>query len=387
MLPQFKNPAAIYLPSQTRQSCRLDLAASRDRTSFIKHPNQKSLMKRTFLLCAALLTALPLTLLAKDFPLEFKSLTAPDGLSLPGGGGISGSLQLEKPGAITREPPAESRHPLYGQLSDQTNRLWFRLDESGGTGKSYDRLIMDLNQNGDLTDDAVAMRADKPAPTITTNNERSVFGPIPVPAEMKIGSWRPIYFAQLYLYNLSLALQSGSRRTYIGQLRLRPGWYLETTVELDGMRRKVGIVDSDCSFRLGETSRPQTYESNGEKNWYFAGGDSFLIDSDNSGNFKGSVGNDESAPFGSLLYLGAKPYKVVLAADDKSLAVEPWKGPLAELVLQPHGEQVSAIEVAWESAPDQWQLLQPGVENGKARVPPGSYRLIHCTLKVPAANG
>jgi hypothetical protein len=31
----------------------------------------------------------------------------------------------------------------------------FRLDEPQGKGKGYDRLILDLNRNGDLTDDPV----------------------------------------------------------------------------------------------------------------------------------------------------------------------------------------------------------------------------------------
>jgi len=42
--------------------------------------------------------------------------------------------------------------------------------------------------------------------------------------------------------------------------------------------------------------------------------------------------------------------------------------------------------VAWENAPGQWQLLQPGVENGKASVPPGNYRLYACTIKVKTSS-
>ena len=344
-------------------------------------------MIKTTLFCGVVLTAIPFLAPAKDFPLEFKTLNAEEAMSFPGGSGISGPLQLDKPGAITKAPPAISKHPLYGQLSDRTNHLWFRIDESKGDGKSYDCLIVDMNQNGDLTDDPVVMRVDKPVPMITTNNERSVFGPIAVPEAKKIGVWQPIYYAQMYVYNLPARIKSGDRSSYLGQLRLRPGWYLETTVDVDGVTRKVGIVDGNCSFRLGEASQPVTYHNGTETNWYFSGGDNFLLDNDGSGKFRSSVGNDESSPFGPLLYLGAKPCKAVLAADDKSLALEPWSGPLAELALQPHGEQVSEIQVAWESAPDQWQLLQPGVENGKAKVPPGGYRLIGCTLKVNSAAG
>jgi hypothetical protein len=156
---------------------------------------------------------------------------------------------------------------------------------------------------------------------------------------------------------------------------------------MDGMTRKVGIVDGTCNFRLGDANKASFYQNNGETNWYFGGGDSFLVDNDGSGKFKNSIDGDESQPFGPFLYLSAKPYSAVLGADSKSLALEPAKGPLAELALQPHGEQVSEIEVAWESAPGQWQSLQPGVENGKVTVPPGNYRLLSCTARAKTAAG
>jgi hypothetical protein len=343
-------------------------------------------MIKTTLLCGAVLAAIPLLTSAKDFPLEFKTLTAEEAMSLPGGGSGAGSLQLEKPGAITKAPKAVSKYPLYGQLSG-ANRLWFRIDESKGNGKGYDTLILDLNQNGDLTDDPVALRVDKPAPVISSTSERSVFGPIAVPEGKKIGAWQPVYYARMNLYNLADRIKSGSRANSPGQLSLRSGWCAETTVEMDGVTRKVGIVDGNCSFRLGDTSKPYTYTNQDEVSWYFSGGDSFLVDNDGSGKFRSSIDNTESAPFGPLLYLGAKPYSAVLAADSKTLALEPFKGPLAELALQPHGEQVSEIEVAWENAPGQWQELQLGVANGKASVPPGNYRLLSCSLLVKTADG
>ena len=345
-------------------------------------------MIKTTLLCGVVLTAIPFLAPAKDFPLEFKTLNAEETMAFPGGSGISGSLRLDKPGAITKAPTAISKHPLYGELSIRTNRLWFRIDESKGDGKGYDRLIVDLNQNGDLTDDPVAARVEQPKPASALNQpEIALFGPIPVPDEKKIGTWRPIYFAQMYLYAKPADIAANRGNSYLGQLRFKAGWYLETTVDLDGVTRKVGIVDGNCNFRLGDFNQPTTYQNGTETNWYFQGGDYFLVANDVSGKFENSIGSSVSAPFGPLLYLGAKPYKAVLAADDKSLALETWTGPLAELALQPHGEQVSGIQVAWEAAPGEWQLLQPGVENGKAKVPSGNYRLYTCTLKVKTATG
>lgn len=346
-------------------------------------------MTKTMLLCGAVLTVMPWLTPAKDYPLDFKTLTASEAMSFPGGSGRYGMAQLAKPPGIVKEPPAVSRHPLYGQLSAGANGvIWFRLDESKGDGQGYDRLIVDINQNGDLTDDPV-VQATEPAgrSSAALQPQRMFFGPIPVPESKKIGAGRPIYFAQLYMLTAPAMAGPNQRNMIIGQLRLKPGWYLETTVDMDGVARKVGIVDGNCNFQLGTAGKPMFYRSGAETNWVFQGGDYFLVNNDGSGKFDNSIGNNESVPFGPVLYLGAKPCKAVLAADGTSLSLEPWAEPLSELSLQPHGDQVNEIQVAWESAPGQWQLLQPGVENGKAAVPPGNYRLYQCQIKAQTSGG
>jgi hypothetical protein len=60
--------------------------------------------------------------------------------------------------------------------------------------------------------------------------------------------------------------------------------------------------------------------------------------------------------------------------------VEPWTEALAEVALQPHGEQVSSVTLAWERPKKQWQLIRAGVAEGKIQVPPGNYRLYACVL-------
>ncbi len=340
-------------------------------------------MTKSMLLCGLVLTAFPFLTPAKDFPLEFKTLTAPEAMSFPGGSGLYGTAQPNQQPGIIKQPPAVSLHPLYGQLSTGTNPLWFRLDESKGEGKGYDRLIMDMNQNGDLTDDAVVQRVEQAGQTSANSQpEIALFGPVLLPASKKIGEWQPIYYAQVYLYMQSGVAGPNQRSVVLAQLRLKAGWYLETTVDLGGVTRKVGIVDGNCNFRLGDLNQPIASKSGVETNWYFQGGDYFLVDNDGTAKFQNSVGNDSSAPFGPILYLGAKPCKATLAADCKSLALEPWTGPQAELALQPQGKQVSQIQLAWEGAPGQWQLLQAGVENGKVTVPPGNYWLYSCLINV-----
>jgi hypothetical protein len=350
---------------------------------------QESLMSKSAFLCGLVFLATPVLASAKDFPLDWKTLTAEESVTFPGGVGMSGTLQAVKPNGIHKEPPPVSKHRLYGQLGRSTNGFLFRLDESKGDGKGYDCLLVDLNQNGDLTDDAAASPVEQPKSAakvaVSDQTETILFGPIPAPENRMIGGRRPIYYARMYHYKQRSGLLQPGGSAYLGFLRLRAGWYLETTVELDGIRQKIGIVDGDSDLTLGDPSTPITTRDG--KEWYFQGGDCFLRDFNSSGKFERSATESTLIPFGPILYFGAAPWKAALSPDCKSLALEPWPEALAELALQPHGEQVQSVEVAWEASPGKWQLLDPGVENGKARVPPGNYRLIDCQLKVETAAG
>ena len=85
------------------------------------------------------------------------------------------------------------------------------------------------------------------------------------------------------------------QNVYAGQLRLKAGWYLDTTVELKGLKQKVGVYDGDCNLRLGDVAKAQTYRSSGEEeNWYFGPGDFLLMDVDGSGAFESDAFDSES---------------------------------------------------------------------------------------------
>jgi hypothetical protein len=260
----------------------------------------------------------------------------------------------------------------------------FRLDESRGDGKGYDQLIVDVNQNGDLTDDAPAQLAIQPNDRNTPAQamRQRLFGPIEATAGTKIAGGRPICYAEAYINELSgLTAGQNAENFYAGQLRLKAGWYLDTTVELKGVKQRLGAYDGDSSFRLGDVSKPQTYHNPGqEENWYFGTGDFLLVDVDGSGVFERDSFDSVSCPYGPVVYLGATPYKVALSEDGKSLRVEPWTEALATVALRPQGDQVRSVTLAWEQPNKQWQLIRAGVADGKIRVPPGNYRLYTCAL-------
>ncbi len=337
---------------------------------------------RSISLCGALALAAAATASGEDFPLTFRTIPAKDVMSFPGNSSTYAPLRLSKPTKLRREPTTLSGRTFYGECGDTRSGAGFlvRVDESGGEGRGYNQLIVDMNQNGDLTDDPVVQRAVLPTDRRTVSPEQILFGPIQAPADKAIAGGRPIYYASVYLFAPASSSARSTRQITSGQLKLKTGWYLETTVSLNGLKQKVGVCDSDTNLRLGDISRAQTSTSREQKSWYFRPGDDLLLDADGSGTFNQDLFQSETFPFGPILYLGGKAYKVALAPDCKSLRVEPWTEALAEVALRPHGDQVRNVTLAWEQPGGQWQLIRPAVTEGKVMVPPGDYRLYACSL-------
>lgn len=341
--------------------------------------------------CAALILGLS-TAFAKEFPLEFKTLKASELTTFPAGYGASGTIHRGKPEGIKKESKAVSKNPLYGQFGNGREDgpvLFFRLDESKGDRKGYDTLIIDMNQNGDLTDDPVVKRQSsffevKPLKP-DSQREELRFGPIPAPADKMLGKYRPQYYVEAFLYLGNMVGSDEPRSQFVGTLRLKAGWYLETVVQMDGIKQKIGLFDTDGDMQIGQRWTSMTYTSDNKESWYFRPGDSFLIDANHSGEFENNPLNTESCAFADVLYLASKPYKVSLVQGSKALQVEPWSGQLAEVSLQPRGDQVRNVSLAWEYKTDKWELIRPNVENGKILVPPGNYRLYQCLLVPPAS--
>src|ERR1035438_1877489 len=194
-------------------------------------------MIRLIFLCSLLVMSAVVNTSSEEFPLTFKTIPAKDVLSFPGGSGIFGQLELSKPAKLRKEPKTTSHHPLYGVARGTPTgpAFLFRLDESKGDGKGYDQLIVDMNQNGDLTDDPVSPRVVLPTDRRTVSSYQMLFGPIQAPADKAVAGGRPVYFAQVYTFNREL-LTSGRpdqiTPSIFGQVMLKAGWYLDTTVEI-----------------------------------------------------------------------------------------------------------------------------------------------------------
>jgi hypothetical protein len=321
---------------------------------------------------------------ATEFPLKLKTMTAQETMSFEAGNGAMCQLLATKPDAIKKEPKASSKYPIYGQLElDAKTPLAFRLDESKGTGKSYDVLILDLNANGDLTDDAVN-KAAKPAEPQSQGVEQVVFGPITVAEDKAQGIWRPGLCAELLIYNREMIQQK--TRGYFGYLRVKSACYLETAVELNGVRQTIGVYDGNCNLRLGEQAAFETPNRSGQTYWYLQPSDVLLRDRNGNGRFDGGDFEAESEPFSSLVYFGPNPYTLALTKDLKTLQVAPYSGPVGELTVET-AANVKSVQLARESSKGKWECVTPEMADGKCKAPAGAYRLFSCTLTGQAKDG
>ncbi len=351
-------------------------------------------MIKRIAVCGLLAVAAVASASAEEFALTFRTIPGKDVMAFTGGYGVGAQLRLVKPPKLKNEPKAVSRHPLYAEIDEKAgNATWLlRLDESKGDGKGYDQLLVDMNQNGDLTDETPASVVVLPAKGKKSSPppRQKLFGPIPAAEGKLILGERPMYFAQVYVSDVSSMLRSGQslQGLYAGYIRLKAGWYAEATVELKGVKQKVGIFDSDSNGRLGDFAKPQTYHNEGEpEGWYFRAGDSWLVDADGSGAFEQNNFDTEWCSYSPVLYFGATPHHAALTPDGNAIKVEPCTEDLAEVALQPHGEQVCSVTLAWEQPDAQWRLIRAGVAGGKIKVPPGNYRLWRCELQGKAEPG
>ncbi len=339
----------------------------------------RTVLGRAVALCAA-------TAGASEHSLQFKSLDFDEAMSFGGGYGMTAQLTLTRPAGIKREAKAISANPIYGQFSTSliSGGLLFRLDESKGTKKGYDSLVLDWNQNGDLTDDKAApLSQTKSKQRLPENYQNARFGPIAVPETHRIGEWRPTYYADNTLYARDLDSVRRDRMSYIGYLRLKAGWCLETTAEFEGRKHKVAIYDANTNFKLGNGPASRVFNAT---NWYFTGGDNVLVDANDSGDYDTGMYGNEVCVLSPVVYHGAKPFSFSLAKDCKTLRVEPYSGALAEVRLQPKGEQVRVVYLGWERGRDQWEQLKVWSAGGKILVPEGSYRLYACEIKTEGAG-
>jgi hypothetical protein len=323
---------------------------------------------------------------AESFSFTVKNLTMQESHVIAGGYGDYGSVMINSSSGI-KAPKLTSSRPLYGVMHRNNNqgKPTVILDESKGTGKGYDRLIFDINENGDFTDDPVFNGTPANVNSSNDDYEQNDFGPIELPAKKTVGIWRPRFYVNVYLYN-KRELKSATKdsQQQIGQIRLQAGNLLEAQVDINGIKQKIGLIDGNCNFTLGDpVSISKVYRrANDPGSWYLAPGDSYVRDIDGSGKYQRSQAGKESEIFSKYVYFRGKPYLAKVSEDLKSVSFEPFTGLTGEFKLDP-----TVTRVVFGLEGTTWEAVTPEIVEGKVVVPVGNYHISTCMISAKDASG
>ena len=124
------------------------------------------------------------------------------------------------------------------------------------------------------------------AVVISSGCAADLFGPIEFPKMARGPDWIPNLYARVF-HKPSAGKSSGRPRS----ISVRPRSYLEATVELDGLRQKIGIMDCDCNLKMGDMLEANVQAcDDGSHLLRFAGGDGLLRDVNGNGRFEGLRG-------------------------------------------------------------------------------------------------
>jgi hypothetical protein len=260
------------------------------------------------------------------------------------------------------------------------------LDESKGAGTGYDLLILDINANGDLSDDPVIeAQTEISLPAGPSGFEQRLFKPISIPLEKGKASQSLTFSVQTYIHNRQqIGISKGGE--FLGQANLAPACYLEALVQLGAMSEKIGIVDANANARFGDKAQCQEVASGASKYRYFHSFDVVLRDRDGSGQFEKDLCDTESEAFSSVLYFAGNPYSVALADDLSAIRLEPYSGPLGEITAE-NLDQVRVLTLGWQGEGGQWEVITPQPQQGKIKAPAGSYALSQAVLMGKNSQG
>jgi hypothetical protein len=315
--------------------------------------------------------AISLTASAQEFSLSTKAMSVKEALDCPRNQGRNFGLSIQAaPPSRVKHAPKPASIPVYGEwsyrdhsaTSEQTS-LPVLFDESKGRFHGYDRMIADLNQNGDLTDDAVWPKLSFRA---SNSRETAYFGPIK-PA----GGGGAAYYVGLFVNPDSPLWRNPVQPRQVGWMRIFAANYLETVARVNGVRQKFGVLDGNANGSFADPARLEPLRTPSGRNPFYGWtpGDWFLRDVDGSGAFESAVGQWEYQEFSRLVYFGGQPFVTTLDAGLKSIRFEPYTQALGVLPLNVN---VARLVVAEEPG---GTALVPEVRDGKALLPPGNYRL------------
>jgi hypothetical protein len=286
--------------------------------------------------------------------------SAGSGPSAPAGGAPSHSAAPAE--TLRKLPKLRSEKPIVataelGRGGETT--VTFVFDESGGTGKGYDRLIVDANGNQDLTDD----------PVLRAVHRRGHLEYGPLALRIRVDGRRRLYHAKVEQY----ATFEGTERRPNPEFRLKSLGYYTGTARFGAKRHPVALVDANANGIYGEPFRE--FDPEGGKM-----GDMLLVDVNHDGRFEqGGIIPKETLYCGKCIVVDGRFYELALRPDGSAMSVTPARVRLASLKS---GYPRFGLML---KSPD--GVLPIESRNGVAQVPPGEYQVMAWSIEHRAGTG
>lgn len=289
---------------------------------------------------------------------------------------IAGNLSLEfktAPPAGKRVLPPATGDPLYATLRLANTERLLMLDRADAKDKWFSRLRIDLNADGDLTN-------DKPVDvrTESLSDEFAVIGTPNIEVTNKIdGKDVPYQFQIMIMMQPMKKSRTGAPaknpNDSINGL-MRPRCCYLADFELDAKQYQISFADYNVNGQFFDPPTAGMFTDAAGDSFYFPGGDRIYIKNG------GSFDPNGEQPFCKWLVLGGKLFDVRADFAAGRLTLAPVEAA-ATIALPPSLLNMSMMRT------DTFQALAAYKPAGQVRMPPGSWRLASYQLERDDAQG
>lgn len=285
-------------------------------------------------------------------------------------------LQPEVPEGDWKLPELHSEHPLYGWLEIGDQKRLLVVDQRSRRSRFYDRIYLDLNADGDLTNGLV-VNAQQSRHTGQTFNV--TFPSLDIQAHVDGISLPYAFVPELYYWTLQPMswgawFRNVFRRGYVpekpihlGNLNLRIATHCmyTTELELNGDQYLLYLNDRNTNGRFDDWGTPVKQDER-DGRIYTAGDRLYLTSADTRLTFYDEI------PLGRYLNLKDVLYALDISLTDTQLTLTPVTDKAVKIELPVPVHRLSLI-----SDDACVMALMPGES---ILAPPGTYRLVNYML-------
>lgn len=293
------------------------------------------------------------------------------------------TTSLRRTGAVrtvTLEGKRAPAQPLKGQPKYASERVLFfelklgpeqtafalALDESRGTDTGYDRLYVDANADGDLSD-------EQPIQGMFVSGDlRGTCLFLDVALSVDYGGGKATWHCDAYAH-LVRASDIDAERTV---LAIRPRGRYEGELALNGKKRKIALVDADCTGRFNDP--PQLPKEGSEKKGQPSGGDRVLVDLNGDGRFDASR---EAFACTKYLTLDGGRFLLTVAPNGQTLTLS--EATVATGSLARHGGGTFSLTLL---SPEHGEVKLSS-KGEPAKLPAGKYTIRQCSVEIKSLTG